>query len=102
MNRISRKSILMSVYLLSVVLTGCARDNYSALYGGSSDHLQDDLQACKKTTLAQLDLAPPVVVPGAAGGAILGASYGYQQGERQNTMIEDCMRAKGYTGTSQG
>lgn len=93
-------------------LTACANDNYSVMPGskGSQVRLSDDLLACKmrvnheyydqKTWLSSAAEG----LGGAAGGLV---SVGVTEVDGStikvgdlNSRVEDCMRGKGYEGTS--
>ena len=88
------------------VLSACARDNYTVISNGpgSQERMAADLKSCKLAVLHQYAQQSHIVLGGAVGGVIGGALN-----SSNNTMtpadidpaIEQCMREKGYVGTSE-
>ena len=81
---------VLAVFLL---LAGCATDNYTVMRGGkgSQERLNDDLWACRHQVINQhmIDQGGPFGI--------------FTGGDKNdlNVKMEECMKAKGYTGTTQ-
>lgn len=107
-----RVAILLGVLF---VLTGCARDNYTVIPEGpgSQARMASDLHDCKMQAVHQyyanrnsdgVGIALGAAIGGAIGGALVGAAQS-QDGDPPSTMnrlTEGCMKARGYSGTSEG
>jgi hypothetical protein len=95
-----------------LALTACAHDNYEVIPGGagSQARLTSDLRACKRIAIDEYlaktrpdrgTTALAGVLAGGIGGAVVGAaSLDQTELDKIDPRIEECMREKGYDGTS--
>lgn len=105
---------LVSLLVFLIFFTACAMDNYIVITGGggSQEHMADDLKACKREAFhsyfegrSQNGAVVGAVLGGAIGGALGGALDAKNATNEMKTSdidpaIEQCMRKRGYEGTS--
>lgn len=86
----------VAAILACATLSACATDSYT---GGAPSNQAADLWACKKQANAEYFRQPQIAIGGlfGAAGALIGGAAAPMSAP---ALIERCMSAKGYAGTS--
>ena len=102
----------MKPYLIALaLLTACANNHYAVIAGGpgSPAEMQPALSSCRYGSMQTVGQAQPHggllvgAVLGGAVGAVVGAAVDGPGSPKPdvNQLIEECMRQRGYDGTSE-
>jgi hypothetical protein len=103
------RSLIIVAYA-ALVVSACARDNYTVIEGGQGSQaaMAADLKDCKHQAVEKHFQGRPMMgAPAAIGpvGPFIDAATTEPNPNRDvpiNRLVEDCMRQKGYEGTSSG